>query len=239
MLNSRHYSKQSQHFDLEYQKSSEHINDIASRNEVEMFLKFTGVTPSTHTKVLDVGAGSGRFTIHLLDMGFNVTATEISPESLKKISEQAISIDKRENLTTILDSLEKATFKDEFDFVFCVNLLHHVENMGHVFKNMHEATKPGGKLAIIEPNPLNPLFYIDFYRKRNWEIEKGILRCRRRNLIKLFDKYNLKNVKYKRYVLIPNTLQYMIPGFGMLNELLLKIPIINKFYMFHIIYGEK
>ncbi len=44
MLNSQHYSKQSQHFDLEYQKSPEHINDIANPNVVNPFLKFTRVT---------------------------------------------------------------------------------------------------------------------------------------------------------------------------------------------------
>ncbi len=234
---SDHYRKQAKYFDEASTKDVRHIEDEASKKEVETFLKFLKVTPKTHPRILEVGAGTGRFAIHLLNKGFQITATEISEESLKEIERQALEIGKRDNLLTILDPLEEEIFSNEFDLVFCVNLLHHVENIDNVFANMKKASK--NRVAIIEPNPLNPLFYIDFYRKGNWRIEKGILNCSRSELLNLYKENQLKDVRLKRYIMVPNSLQRIIPGLNILNKVLMVTPVVNEFYMFHIIYGQK
>lgn len=237
--NSEHYNVQSQYFDKESINSVNHIYDKASRKELKEFLRFLKLNKVEGLKILEVGAGTGRYTVHLLHMGAHVTATEISNESLNVIKMQAKEIEKEQNLITVHDSLESAIFNDEFDLVFCVNLLHHVEDMHNVFKNMYKAAKPNAIVAIIEPNPLNPLFYIDFYRKKNWSIEKGILRCKRWLLKDLFLENNMDQIFTKRYIIIPNFISNKSFLFKYLNNILLSLPIINEFYMFHMMYSRK
>lgn len=239
-MTTEHYEIQSKHFDkMSHSTKNDHINDEASRAELEIFLKFLNIKDLSNLKILEVGSGTGRYTIHLLDKNAKVTATEISKESLNEIQKQAKKINKEQNLICVHDPLEDPLFNNEFDVVFCVNLLHHVEDMQNVFKNMYKASKPGGIVAIIEPNPFNPLFYIDFFRKRNWNIEKGILRCTRGNLKALFLRNNLIDLHIKRYILIPNFISNKLNILKPLNQMLLCLPLINEFYMFHMMYARK
>jgi SAM-dependent methyltransferase len=238
-MNTSHYDYQSKYFDNVANQVFNHINDSSSKKELERFLKFLNLSDCSNLRILEVGAGTGRYTIHLLDKGAYITATEISKESLNNIEQQAIKINKHDRLSLVHDSLETPIMRESFDLVFCVNLLHHVEDMDNVFKNMCEAAKKDAIIAIIEPNPLNLLFYIDFFRKKNWSVEKGILKCTKNNLFNLFKKNKLEDIKLERYIIIPNFILNKFPFLKIIDQIMLQVPIIKEFYMFHMIYAKK
>lgn len=111
-----------------------------------------------NAKILDFGCGIGGLVIPLSKMypDLNFYAFDVSPESVAKISDQKIS-----NIFCMSEESEltKEEFTSSLDLVFCINVLHHIDknqrnSKVQIIKNM---LKPGGKLLILEHNPINPL----------------------------------------------------------------------------------
>lgn len=106
--------------------------------------------PPKGSRILDVGAGSGRDAVALERMGYLVTAVEPSTNL------QAWAL-KRYGATTIiwiedrLPSLAKTRANEQrYDFVLCSAVLMHVEpaDLKESFQALAELLKYGGKLAL-------------------------------------------------------------------------------------------
>ncbi|MCK5764219.1 MAG: methyltransferase domain-containing protein, partial [Clostridiales bacterium] len=88
-------------------------------DEVETACIFNMLDFPRGSKILDVGCGSGNYSIKLAELGYEVTGVDMSKEMLKKAKEKAesgnIKIDFREMNVYELD------FDDEsFDAVFSI-----------------------------------------------------------------------------------------------------------------------
>ena len=112
---------------------------------------------SSHTElqnreVLDVGCGGGIFAESLAKQGAQVTAIDVSKESIKIARDHAQS----EKLTIdyqcrSLDSLA-ADSSESFDVVFCLEMLEHTPNPDEIFVELCEQLKPNGLLFISSLN---------------------------------------------------------------------------------------
>jgi len=108
----------------------------------------------TNKKIMDIGAGSGYFSVKLAEKGAYVIAADVSDEfqsALKKrIEEESIkNIELRKipyNSPGLLD--------EEVDMVFIVNTYHHIEDRISYFTKVKKGTKENGELVVI-----------DFYKK--------------------------------------------------------------------------
>ena len=107
-------------------------------------------------RVLELGCGSGAAAAHMADKtGIEVVAVDISDRFLdhatKTYARPNLSFEKLDLLTDDLGRFGR------FDLVFGNGILHHlVLRLGDVLRALHSLSAPGGGLAFIEPNLLNP-----------------------------------------------------------------------------------
>jgi ubiquinone/menaquinone biosynthesis C-methylase UbiE len=99
-------------------------------------------------KALDVGAGTGNLTGKLLEMGYHVTATDISPEMCailkKKYAKYLLS-----KLVVVNSPIEALTFNEgEFDLICSYSVLHHLPDYESALRTLCGYLKRGGVVYI-------------------------------------------------------------------------------------------
>ncbi|HLD92695.1 MAG TPA: methyltransferase domain-containing protein, partial [Anaerolineales bacterium] len=102
---------------------------------------------------LDIGCGSGLFSIAALRLGAQaVTGIDVDPVSVQVSNENARrwlpdagSISFRQ--VSVLDG-SKMQILGKFDVVYSWGVLHHTGNMQHALANAAGAVKPGGLLMV-------------------------------------------------------------------------------------------
>ncbi len=67
-------------------------------------------------KIIDYGAGTGRLSIPLTELGFNVTAVEPSASMIKKLLEKSEAL----SIQTVNAKMEDVDIHEEFDLALCV-----------------------------------------------------------------------------------------------------------------------
>ena len=116
--------------------------------------KALGREPDRYERSLEIGAGTGYFTLNLLRAGViaDAVATDISPGMLETLSASA----QRLGLVvrTIRCEADKLPVPDEsFDLVFGHAVLHHVPDLDSAFAEFRRVLKPGGTVAFCgEPS---------------------------------------------------------------------------------------
>ncbi len=102
-----------------------------------------------HKNALDIGAGSGNLTNKLLQMGYNVTAVDISAEMcviLRKKYEVYIRSGK---LNVINSPIEDLFFGfGKFDLITCYSVLHHLPDYIAALQSLLVFLKKGGVIYI-------------------------------------------------------------------------------------------
>jgi SAM-dependent methyltransferase len=115
---------------------------------------FGGEMPPPFGEALEIGAGTGYFTLNLLQVGAirRATATDISPGMLQTL--EASAADLGLDVTTVSTDAERLPFGDEsFDLVFGHAVLHHIPDLGKAFREFRRVLRPGGALAFCgEPS---------------------------------------------------------------------------------------
>ena len=120
----------SRHGQLEYLTTMHYINTMIPAN----------------TSVLEIGAGTGRYSIALAKKGYNVTAVELADKNLDILMENAKGID---NLHCYQgDALDLSRFEDNcFDLTLVLGPMYHLYTKEDMLKALNEAlrvTKPEG-----------------------------------------------------------------------------------------------
>lgn len=130
--------------------------------------------------VLEIGAGHGAFTDHLLAAGATVTLTEMSPSSFDLLSTRY-----RDNpaAKVIFDETGQAAaeLNEAFDLVVCVSVLHHIPDYLSAIEMWESVTVEGGAFASFQ----DPLWYPTRSRL-NLAADRGAYfawRARRGNLL--------------------------------------------------------
>ena len=103
---------------------------------------------------LEIGAGTGYFTLNLLQAGVieNATATDISPGMLKTLSSNAKDLGVK--VKTVTADAESLPFEDSsFELVFGHAVLHHIPDLERGFAEFHRVLRPDGLLVFCgEPS---------------------------------------------------------------------------------------
>ena len=99
-------------------------------------------------RALDVGAGTGNLTGKLLEMGYSVVASDISPEMcgiLKKKYRKYLP----DKLSVFNSPIEDLNFKQgEFDLVCAYSVLHHLPDYASALATLCGYVKQGGVVYI-------------------------------------------------------------------------------------------
>lgn len=103
---------------------------------------------------LEIGSGTGYFSLNLLQMGTieRLTATDISPGMLRRLEATAGSLGLEAD--TVATEAEELPFEDEsFDLVFGHAVLHHIPDLGRALAEFRRVLRPGGAIAFCgEPS---------------------------------------------------------------------------------------
>jgi SAM-dependent methyltransferase len=105
--------------------------------------------------VLDIAAGYGAMTKRLLDAGFaDVSAWDLdtSQMSVPGVSAQAVD----------LNGDFGSAHPDAFDVVVAIEVLEHLENPRHFFRNLAMVLRDGGVAIVTTPNVESAMSRVDF-----------------------------------------------------------------------------
>lgn len=116
--------------------------------------KLLGPEPWGVTDALEIGAGTGYFSLNLALAGEvkNVTATDISPGMLKVLEANAERLEIP--VTTAACDAQELPFEDEsFDLVLGHAVLHHLPDLDASFREFRRVLRPGGRIVFAgEPS---------------------------------------------------------------------------------------
>ena len=108
-----------------------------------------------NSRILDIGCGTGREAICLHDMGFTVTAIDISEEAIKMAKELAIETNRPIEFI-LTDGLSLPFNDNTFDIVIIwaqtFGLFYGAENQRSNLKECHRVLKEGGILSFSGHN---------------------------------------------------------------------------------------
>lgn len=127
-----------------------------ARPKLAYIVDALGCRPDRTSSMLEVGAGNGYFS-QTFDEAFDLTCLDFSPNML--------AMNPLPDQRKLVGDAEDLPFdEDAFDFVFCGNLLHHLEDPTIAVGEMRRVAR--SSVVLIEPNIQNPLMFAFGVSKR-------------------------------------------------------------------------
>lgn len=133
-----------------YDAAHNEIFNVTEQSRIASVLQYAMSQISTGSAVptvLDYGAGTGNLTRHLLNLGANVLAGDVSPKSLEVLKQTLHSNDRLD--VAELNGIDLSAFADDsFDMVATYSVLHHVPDYLTAVREFVRVVKPGGVVFI-------------------------------------------------------------------------------------------
>ncbi len=171
-------------------------------------LQLVGVLPVRGLRVLDAGCGPGNFGLLMAREGADVYSVDIATEAVAITSARA----HRDGLalSPAVADVERLPFPDNaFDVCFCGWVLHHFPDLSASVAELRRVLKPGGKLALIEPNESSPVMRISRFAENLPVLRNMVLKAgwdtpnrtvhRHDAYLQALEKACLKDIRFSTY----------------------------------------
>jgi cyclopropane fatty-acyl-phospholipid synthase-like methyltransferase len=100
--------------------------------------------------IMDIGAGSGYFSVKLAEKGAKVIAADVSDEFQAHLKKR-IEENNLKNIELRKIPYDSPALKDaEVDMVLIVNTYHHIDNRAEYFAKVKKGIKDSGELVVID-----------------------------------------------------------------------------------------
>ena len=112
-------------------------------------------------KVCELGCGIGTDTINFARHGANVTAIDLSEESIKIAKQRAVVFGHKDKINFVCGSIEELDTllgKEKFDLIYSFGVIHHTQNPDAVFSKIKNHLNPGGEFRVM------------VYNRRSWRV---------------------------------------------------------------------
>lgn len=149
-------------------------------------------------KILDAGAGRGLTARLLAEKGFDVSACDVSSDSVNLLRQQG--------LVGFVFDLEEDELEQKYDAIFCLEVLQYLRYPEKTVSKLKAALNPGGVLVVSVPNEFHLLRRLGiFFGRTGWAgIQTPHLRLfDRKTAVSLFRQCRLQRVKMIPVTLCP------------------------------------
>ena len=157
-------------------------------------------------KILDVGAGRGLTARLLAEKGFEVSACDVSSDSVNLLRQQG--------LVGFVFDLEEDELEQQYDAIFCLEVLQYLRYPEKAVLKLKDALNPGGVLVVSLPNEFHILRRLGiFFGRTGWAgaATPHLRLFDRKTAVWLFRQCRLKLIKMIPVTLCPPGL----PGEGL------------------------
>jgi ubiquinone/menaquinone biosynthesis C-methylase UbiE len=149
--NTRYHDVAAHHYDSKWGID---FGELGGRQVTAKLRKALGREPGHFARSLEIGAGTGYFSLNLLRAGLigEATCSDISPGMLETLAENARALDLR--VHTQPADAERLPFADaSFDIVLGHAVLHHIPDLPRAFSEFERVLAPGGTVVFAgEPS---------------------------------------------------------------------------------------
>lgn len=129
----------------------------ASARLVSEFARLSALPP--HSRVADLGCGSGTFTALLKSRGYACVGLDISGKLV------AVGRRKHRGIELLQGDIERLPFADgSFDGVLLSGVVHHFPEPSRCAVEVARVLRPQGRFVAFDPNRMNPFMWL--YRDR-------------------------------------------------------------------------
>src|SRR5436190_8918425 len=150
-VNRRYHDVAAEDYDAKWGIS---FGEVGRRQVLGKLAKLLGSPPGPFARSLEIGAGTGYFSLNMLQEGVvrDAVCTDISPGMLATLQGNAdrLGLD----VQTVACDAARLPFEDaSFDLVFGHAVLHHLPALDRSFAEFHRVLRPGGTLFFAgEPS---------------------------------------------------------------------------------------
>jgi SAM-dependent methyltransferase len=149
--NVRYHDLAAEHYDSKW---GINYGEVGQAQVTGKLRKALGHEPRRYARALEIGAGTGYFSLNLLRANVigEAVATDISPGMLGKLERSAAELGV--SVATAACEASELPFEDDsFDLVFGHAVLHHLPHLDAAFREFRRVLRPGGALAFCgEPS---------------------------------------------------------------------------------------
>lgn len=130
----------------EYDREQEEFSFIR-KPESEAVLALLKKTVRTDQSVLEIGAGTGRFTLGIARSAATVTAVDISRKMLDLLARKAAEKGVR-NINPVPGDFRDMNFDGKFDLIVSFSAIEYIKDPKSLFMKISGLLKPGGRLIL-------------------------------------------------------------------------------------------
>lgn len=179
----RFYDQCASHFDEEQEEFA-----FVRTPEKQIILEtFKNTLKPTQT-VLEIGAGTGRFTLNAAPLVKHITAVDVSPSMLNQLNLKKEQ-NHLANITTRQGCFMELDFKEPFDVIMSFSAIEYIPHKKALFEKIGHLLKPNGHLIITTANNT---FFRFWGRVGNFFIQKVYMQAySKREIRRLLTKNNM------------------------------------------------
>ncbi len=152
--NVRYHDLAAEHYDSKWGIGYDAVGQAQVSGKLRKALGPGGLPAGGFARALEIGAGTGYFTLNLMRAGVirSGVASDISPGMLRALSASADDLGL--SVETVACEAASLPFEDgSFDLVFGHAVLHHLPDLAGAFREFRRVLRPGGAVAFCgEPS---------------------------------------------------------------------------------------
>jgi ubiquinone/menaquinone biosynthesis C-methylase UbiE len=140
--NVRYHDLAAEHYDSKWGINYDAVGQAQVTSKLR---KALGHEPGRYSRALEIGAGTGYFSLNLLRAGVidEAVATDISPGMLDKLERSAAELGQPVE-TAACEASDLPFGADSFDLLFGHAVLHHLPDLDAAFGEFRRVLRPGG-----------------------------------------------------------------------------------------------
>ena len=231
----RHNREQRAYFERTKKPTMVPCDSPYVNRHVDELIAFAGIRPGD--PVIEVGCGMGRYTLPLASRDVQVTGLDLSPVLLAELDSHS----GRRIPTVPADIMNPPDeLHGRFAFVVGFFTLHHLHDLAACFAGMSRLLREGGRVCFLEPNPLNPLFYIQvaITPGMTWAGDKGLVKMRTSILAPALSSAGFRDLEMRRFGFFPPSLANR-PAGAAFEKRLERVPVWRPFLPFQLLRGSR